>query len=690
MRKRWNGRRVRKGTAARLVLSWLLLPCLLAGGCQRTPEPEKTDGSHLPREVGILDVTAYGDRVDISAGMDDRLYLAAGTEIVVKSPWGEDEGSIQGLEDCRNLANWKGKLYAADRGAAGYTLIRYDEASLREEARVSLAVEGSISRMNALDGKLLLVCYEEGEDGHGYGQGYLADMETGALTAYGYGAMAYWGAPVPGGQVLLGESWLLLGDYGGERLTQLDWGPISSAGCGMQDDGRIYYLSGSMLGTIDWEEKYALACAVLEGESYWRLAGGRDMLYAYSQEGWVACVPESVLATQPETVLTLALRSTPLNYLQHCIQDYMLAHPGVLIRWEVMDSFELKKELLAGVDDIDIFECCVFDEDVWSYRQSGVMADLGDYPAMEEWLEDPRLIPGIDRCLRDGEALWGVPTILSLPALAVDPQGLQSRGIEIPEEPWTWAELMTLAVENPEGIVLASPGESDWPAFMADYLAAYYDGENRTVAFDTPQFRELMELWKAYCQREDGHTGAEPAILAQTELYILTTHMGRGDGASDSLEDYPYFFMERPVFTPGQRVWSAGEYTSVLSICENGPNPEAAADFLSFLMSYAQKHRYTISKDEAIVYDIPSQDAYDNDATREDAAFSQIYSDMVEAFLERGLPVYKRVAPYTVMPVYNAEMRSAYQQIIAAYMQGQLTLDELVAGLTEKAEMMLR
>ena len=57
----------------------------------------------------------------------------------------------------------------------------------------------------------------------------------------------------------------------------------------------------------------------------------------------------------------------------------------------------------------------------------------------------------------------------------------------------------------------------------------------------------------------------------------------------------------------------------------------------------------------------------------------------IEEVDEKDLPLVS-----VIMPVYNAEMRSAYQQIIAAYMQGQLTLDELVAGLTEKAEMMLR
>ena len=38
----------------------------------------------------------------------------------------------------------------------------------------------------------------------------------------------------------------------------------------------------------------------------------------------------------------------------------------------------------------------------------------------------------------------------------------------------------------------------------------------------------------------------------------------------------------------------------------------------------------------------------------------------------------------------SMEMRTAMETVIAAYMQGQITLDELVAGLTEKAEMMLR
>ena len=301
-------------------------------------------------------------------------------------------------------------------------------------------------------------------------------------------------------------------------------------------------------------------------------------------------------------------------------------------------------------------------------------------------------------------ALPCVPLELTVHALKVSPNGMEKAGLPTPEEGWDWYDfyaMMDAATCDADGDgtldglpfmnEVGSLLEDRWPPFMMDYLMNYYDEEARSIDFDTQQFRDLMEMWKDYSQKEWANRRFEESMewgasayasLSQRDVSVWVL------GGFLDQDTYPYYFYPLPSVRTedgSPSVYSVGSNSQYLGLYSRSQNKERAADFLAFLSSYDQKHAYDLWYDESIIYEVEAREDYTVDPNAD-----QMMDDDTALFLERGLETYKTVLARTVMPRFSQEDWLQLSNFTASYRQGQLTLDELIAELTEKTEMMLR
>ena len=682
--------------AAGIWLLWgvcgLLAGCAFQEGPQGTTEPSPT-AMDLPAAPFTIDGAPYGGIRDIAADAEDRLYLAGEDGVFLITPQGEPAGRMVGPEDCAALACQGDVLYALEQEGTEWVLTGYDRDGGEERSRCALSFSGAPQSLAAVEDALLLFTREE--DAMGGIRCYRIDPAQGKAEAFPAGEGMDWAAPLEDGRILLGGIQTVVTDREGASAAAQPWAGTSTSGCRMQDGSAIYCIMEQTLSAIDVEGQLFLTAGILDDDRLVRrLVGGTHMLYAIDAEGAVACIPVSGLVTEPQETLTLALPQIPLYYLRKSIQDYMRHNPGVLIQTVLVDGYTLRKELLAGVDGIDLFMIETFADAGYGVYRSGVMEDLAAYPPIREILEDPRLLEGVLEPLTVEGVLVGMPDLLACKAWFANASVIQEAGLPWPEADWDWYDFfawMEQAGDALEGGMSFSPlpgGNSffpHWPVFFDDYVVSYFDPEAGTIAFDTQEFRELMELWRDFAQNpwlQEETKDARRVALRQSSLYPCTpfTLAARYYGETE----VPERAIAAPQFRGRETYYSSyGGYTSYLSLYSRSENKELAVDFLAFLMSYDQRHTVNLFRENAVLYQISSLQDYPETAFVEEQASEQ-------EFLETGYPLYQEVLPRMRLCPLSMEMRTALETVIAAYMQGQITLDELVAGLTEKAEMMLR
>ncbi len=677
-----------------------LAGCAPAEGPAPLPSPSGNTGLAAPAVIQ-RDVPV---QTGIAADTEDRLYLAMGDAIWVKSSEGEDLGRIEGLENCHRVACGTERLYALQESEESDVLTVYALPSLELLETHTLDFGGKVSCLAALGDQLLVTASEPQEDA-AYGGGYRVDPQTGASQEYPCGGTVGWAVAMDNGALFMG------GDRMCQQAASWDavpgaapWAIFTQAGCRVPGEDVIFVAQERMLGVADWEEKTVVTCMAMP-EAILRLAGGSHMLYALLADGSLCAIPWETLALEPTETLTLLLSEIPYNYLERSIADYITQNPGVSIQYELTSSYDMKTKMLAGVDGIDIFAMESRQAELYDYHHAGVLEDLSPYASVQEVLDDPRMIPGALSACKVGEELLCVPTDLRVRAMMVSTRNYEKSGMPAPEAGWDWLDffdMMDAAAcdADGDGVLDGLPfmdylhvPESGWPVFLEDYLVNYYDAESRSIDFDTPVFRELMERWKSYCEKPWALQRYDPASMEWGAMALQELNIGQGitwviGGENYTQETFPYTYLpvpRMPVEEGRQSLLALGNNSYMLGLYARSAHKERAADFLAFLIRYEQKHRYDLWYDQAILYEVKSREDY---TAPEDT--DPMSDEETAIFLERGWDVYAESLPQTVIPCLSYEKQSQLAQIIASYMQGQLTLDELVAELTEKAEMMLR
>ena len=208
-----------------------------------------------------------------------------------------------------------------------------------------------------------------------------------------------------------------------------------------------------------------------------------------------------------------------------------------------------------------------------------------------------------------------------------------------------------------------------WPPFLEDYAVSFYRAEERTIAFDTPQFRSLMQAWREALEAPwvsaASKAASENTAMQPVELYVNVTDLWDGHGGEIPVEAYPYRFVPLPSLD-GEGMARARTGSGLeLGLYSLGENRGLAADFLAFVSGYDQRHAAAFHVDKGILYAVESVEEYSHTDT-EDQIWYRAFRQSDQAFLEYAYPVYPWLAPQMRPSLITQELREAIDRGLAA------------------------
>lgn len=407
--------------------------------------------------------------------------------------------------------------------------------------------------------------------------------------------------------------------------------------------------------------------------------------------------------SSPSSVLVIASSTIPTIYLECAMQDYMLAHPDVQIVYrEQIQQLDLQKQLLAGVDGIDIICLYTANAELFAYYDAGVFVPLQDYTQVRDILEDSRLIPGVlDAFVVNGD-LVALPLEIAVKAIRYREDHLEQANMFLPDADWDWFDFFDMmenanadadgdSIQDGLPVVPYQPyRDFVIPIFFDDYLVNHYDSVHGSIDFDTDLFRDLMVEWKAYCHYPWLGLDCEskwnywidteynPERHSWGAMQIVDISINQGIMWDYALASYPYKTIAKPQI-PGQDYYAIAGSGETLSVYSRSNNKDLAVDFLAFLCSYEEKHKYSLWHDEAIIYQIQDMDDYANDSLDGD----MMAQDECALFLEQNMAEYMRIVGKSRIPrITERERFSLSNEIIVPYVKGDISLDEMIQQLT--------
>jgi ABC-type glycerol-3-phosphate transport system substrate-binding protein len=160
-----------------------------------------------------------------------------------------------------------------------------------------------------------------------------------------------------------------------------------------------------------------------------------------------------------------------------------------------MDYDTYISKLISGDDEVDIF--CVYSNQLAEYGRQGYLMPLNDVPSIMDELHKAEWVP-FEKHFSDGGKLYCVPVNINYRLFQVDSYMARQSGFEMPKPPYSWRDLYEAAAKAR----LGQPGQ---PALMYDlsvnpylihqYTMAKFNREGR-VNYDTTVFREDMEAYR--------------------------------------------------------------------------------------------------------------------------------------------------------------------------------------------------
>lgn len=189
--------------------------------------------------------------------------------------------------------------------------------------------------------------------------------------------------------------------------------------------------------------------------------------------------------------------------------------------------------------------------------------------------------------------------------------------------------------------------------FFEDYIVNFYHAETHSIDFDTQVFRDLMAQWKAYCQHSWVKVKYNHNRHTWGTMQLADISINQGISRpflvpAYTSETFPYTVVAQPVF-PGQETYAMGRNNKFLSIHAKSNQKELASDFLAYLSSYDEKHKYPIWYDQAIIYQFQGEEDYPPLSPEEDV----YHSDDSAIFLDHCMQEYMQVVGKTRVPVLS-------------------------------------
>lgn len=397
---------------------------------------------------------------------------------------------------------------------------------------------------------------------------------------------------------------------------------------------------------------------------------------------------------EPKRELVIALdiaASGDMRFAQ-AIRVFQTKYPDVRVRQDRVQEEELVLSLMAGEKTCDIFFMNLQSTD--ELQRAGLFADMREYPQITQELENWIDMPGIlydtnGRLIRVPVSIpmghgWAVPFLHHYDLLI-------ESGLEIPMEPMDHEQFRALCAQAREKGIYLYAAETRVQEALALYIALYADPINGVLDFDTPEFRQIMEFWKQL--KEDDLVlfydtpDATPDEIMNDDTYLFVCGYGaRGLSYHRDPAVRQWLYPPTPEGTP-----VLPTSMDALYLYEYGAQKELAADFIASYASveaqaaaYEGKHLYLKDVTQYTGYEqwiVPFMTGY--------ARWPELGMVEEQIFYPEKHEMDKELYTYGVPLLYMTQLRLQYYEQAREYMVGNITLDEMISVLNEKADIWL-
>jgi multiple sugar transport system substrate-binding protein len=233
------------------------------------------------------------------------------------------------------------------------------------------------------------------------------------------------------------------------------------------------------------------------------------------------------------------------------------------------------------------------------FGEKGFLADLSDYMKNDPDFSDAAFYMDIIESFRHNGRLYAMPLTFKSQAVIASGTNLRAEGISIDDTKWDWTDFYDICKrvtkdENGDGIYekYAMPVVNEYYLLSAmcggDY-STFADIKGKKARFDSEEFRDVLELWKAFYRDQLVHPSksdyemesSDRDMFTFTPVYLSPDHFLIIQLVKFS-EDSVLLRMPGEY---GQGKVSAGAAISINSSCKSR---DVCWEFIKYLLNYKQ------------------------------------------------------------------------------------------------------
>lgn len=217
-------------------------------------------------------------------------------------------------------------------------------------------------------------------------------------------------------------------------------------------------------------------------------------------------------ADDNKKIITAVVRRSE-RYLQTAVSLFQKNNPDYKIKLEYMDSAQnnesyiqnLNTSILAG-KGMDILQTSRLPYD--KYISKGILVDLNELIAKDKNFDINQYYTNILDGVKINGHMYFMPTIFTFNALMANKGILDEVGVTIDSSNWTWNDFKKAAEKvvqkDGDGNVIRTALPNVSPSDLLNYFvmlgdfSKFVDMNKKTSSFDSPDFKEMLELIKSF------------------------------------------------------------------------------------------------------------------------------------------------------------------------------------------------
>ncbi|MDD2476816.1 MAG: ABC transporter substrate-binding protein, partial [Dysgonamonadaceae bacterium] len=276
----------------------------------------------------------------------------------------------------------------------------------------------------------------------------------------------------------------------------------------------ILYAGSETIYSMDIDNKNEQTIYSTQDTIFLKISIVDNMLYCADMKGQVVHIVDinsQIKANQQLSLNTIKVFSnnkslSSSTYGKKGVDIFKKNNPGVEVLFEFIDGKEyeqkLKLKLMAGDSDFDVF--IVNNNILPELLRNQAFYDLSSFDSIQKTLNS--MTYGIKQLCSAGETIIGVPEHISLDVWSVNESLLESLGLHLPEDSWSWDDFYEFSVKARKD--LNSDGEMDTYAMacgkqffisrfmLRNYNCSYLDVINGHASFNREEYVDLVKLSK--------------------------------------------------------------------------------------------------------------------------------------------------------------------------------------------------